>query len=164
MPQLEQLLEVYQSQWFWLILVIAAIYFGIGHGMLPKIDATVDARDRKIAEDLAAAERAHSEADQTEEKWRGDIANAKADAAARAAKAKTKAAEDAAKRLAKADAEIDVKMADADAELSRALTKALKTIDGIAAEAAQDIVAKVSGAKVSAAEAGKAVKAVLSNG
>ena len=46
MPQLNQLAAVAYSQFFWLLLVLAIIYFGIGHFMLPKIESTVDARSR----------------------------------------------------------------------------------------------------------------------
>ena len=79
MPQLNQLLLVYQSQWFWLALVLAAIYFGIGKGMVPKIEGVVEGRNAKIAADLAAAERARAGADEAEERART------ADLAARAA-------------------------------------------------------------------------------
>jgi F-type H+-transporting ATPase subunit b len=58
MPQIAQILETYVSQFFWLLLVFAFLYFVIGRGMVTKIDANVDARGRKIADDLAAAERA----------------------------------------------------------------------------------------------------------
>ena len=58
MPQIAQLLETYASQIFWLLIVFGAIYFGIGRGMLPKIEATVDARQTRVAGDLAAAEAA----------------------------------------------------------------------------------------------------------
>ena len=64
MPQINQLLLVYQSQWFWLLFVLGLIYFVIAKGMAPKIEATVDARDKRIADDLAAAERARAAADQ----------------------------------------------------------------------------------------------------
>ena len=63
MPQLSQLALVYQSQWFWLLLVLGAIYFFVGRGIVPKVEATVDARDAKIAADLAEAERLRDEAD-----------------------------------------------------------------------------------------------------
>ena len=56
MPQLEQLADVAYSQLFWLLLVLGIIYFGIGKAMLPKIQSTVDARDNRIAEDLAGAQ------------------------------------------------------------------------------------------------------------
>ena len=63
MPQIAQILETYASQFFWLLIVFGLIYFTIGQGMLPKIEANMEARDRKIADDLAAAERARAEAD-----------------------------------------------------------------------------------------------------
>ena len=164
MPQINQLLLVYQSQWFWLALVLAAIYFGIGKGMLPKIEATVEGRDRKIADDLAAAERAKAQAEEIEAGVNDAATRARADAQAVAAQAKVKGAKDAENRLAKADGEIAAKAAEAEKALSKARDKALAGIEAVAIDAAQDIVAKVSGAKVTAAQASKAVKAVLANG
>jgi hypothetical protein len=52
MPQIAQILETYASQFFWLMIVFGLVYFTIGHGMLPKVEATMDARNRKIADDL----------------------------------------------------------------------------------------------------------------
>ena len=37
MPQLAQLLLVYQSQWFWLLITLAVIYFGIGKWIVPGV-------------------------------------------------------------------------------------------------------------------------------
>ena len=70
MPQLNQLADVALSQLFWLLLVLGLIYFGIGKGMLPKIQSTVDLREKKIAEDHAAAEAARAAADQSEASYR----------------------------------------------------------------------------------------------
>ena len=66
MPQIGQLTEdswYLISQLFWVVLVFGAIFFVIGRGMLPKVEATVDARDAKIAGDLAAAKAARDAAD-----------------------------------------------------------------------------------------------------
>jgi F-type H+-transporting ATPase subunit b len=60
MPQISQISEIFASQLFWLIVSFGLIYFVIGRGMFPKIEATVEQRDRRIAEDLAAAERARA--------------------------------------------------------------------------------------------------------
>ena len=57
MPQISQISEIFASQLFWLIVSFGLIYAVIGRGMLPKIEATVDQRDRRISDDLAAAER-----------------------------------------------------------------------------------------------------------
>ncbi len=163
MPQLNQLLLVYQSQWFWLLLVLATIYFGIAKGMVPKIDRVVEDRNAKIAGDLAAAERARAEADQAEERARAADAEARAQAHAVTAQAKAKAAKDAEGRLAKADAEVGAKLAAAETALGTARKGALANLETVAAEAAQDIVARVSGGKVTAAAAKSAVKAVFAN-
>ena len=71
MPQLNQLALVAYSQFFWLAVVLGLIYFVIGKGMLPKIQSTVDARDKSIADDLAAADAARSQADAVEHCHRG---------------------------------------------------------------------------------------------
>ena len=164
MPQLNQLMLVYQSQWFWLLLVLAVIYFAIGKGMVPKIERVVDDRNGKIAGDLAAAERARAAADEAEERARKADLEARAAAQGVTAEAKAKGAKDAEARLAKADAAIAEKLAAAEAELAKARKGALAGIEKVAVEAAQDIVAKVSGATVTEAEAGSAVKAVFAHG
>ena len=58
MPQLSQLSEVYLSQFLWLAIALGFIFFVIARGMLPKIQATVDAREKRIAGDLEAAQQA----------------------------------------------------------------------------------------------------------
>src|SRR3546814_16648059 len=65
MPQINQLAEnwYFASQLFWLTLIFGAVFVVIGLGMYPKIEAPVDARDRKVADDLAAAKAAHAAAD-----------------------------------------------------------------------------------------------------
>ena len=105
MPQIAQIDATFASQLFWLIVTFGIIYLVIGRGMLPKIGATVDARDKRISDDLAEA-------------------------------ARIRAASEAA-------------MAD---------------IETVAAEAARDMVARLSGTTTTQAQAAKAVKAALANG
>ena len=129
--------------------------------LVPKVEATVDARDAQIAKDLAEAERLRAEADAAEEGWRAKINAVHADAAAQAAEAKAKATADADKRIAKASAELAAKTAASEAELDAARTSALAEIEAVAAEAAQDIVARLTGAKVTDAAARKAVAGAM---
>ncbi len=163
MPQINQLMLVYQSQWFWLLLVLAVIYFAIGRGMVPRIEGVVEGRNAKIAGDLAAAERARAEADSAEEGLRQAEVQTRDAALSVTSAAKAKAAKDSEARLAKADAAIGEKLATAEASLGTARNAALSNIEAVAAEAAQDIVAKVSGGKVTAAQAKTAVRAALAN-
>ena len=110
MPQISQLMEVYLGQFFWLLIVIGIIYFGIARNMVPKISKTVDDRQKRITDDLAAAQAGQDKAEQIEADYR---------------------------------------------------SSAMKEIEAVAAEAAQAIVKTVSGAKVTATEAKKAVKAAF---
>jgi F-type H+-transporting ATPase subunit b len=164
MPQLAQLLLVYQSQWFWLLIVLGVIYFGIGRGIVPRVEATVDSRDAKIAADLAAAEQARQAAAEAEEGWQAKIAAVHAEALSTAARARAEAAAAAEKQLAAADAELAVRANEASARLGEARDAALAAIGDVAADAAREIVAKISGAKVSEDEARSAVKAAMAHG
>lgn len=163
MPQIGQLsLDWYLvSQIFWLALVFGAIFLFIGRGMLPKVEATVEARDRKIADDLAAAKAARDASDAIEADWRARVNAARADAQGVVATAKAKAAKDAEKRLAKANSDAEARLATAEAEISQARSSALAEIESVAVEVTQDLVTRLSGAKVNAADAARAVKAGL---
>src|SRR5436190_8298554 len=162
MPQLSQLAIAYQSQWFWLLLVLATIYFVVGRGIVSKVESTVDARDKQIAADLATAERLQAEAARSEEAWREQMNAAHAVGQARTADAKAKAARDAEKRVAKADQEIAAKTDAAEKALAAARRNALTEIEGVAAEATREIVAKLTGAKVSEKAARPAVTGAAS--
>ena len=161
MPQISQLALVYQSQWFWLLLTLATIYFVVGRGIVSKVETTVDARDKQIAADLAAAERLQAEAARSEEAWRAQMNAAHAEGQAHTAEAKAKAVREAEKRVAKADQEVAAKTDAAAKALAKARTSALAEIEGVAAEAAQEIVAKLTGAKVTAKAARVAVSGAL---
>lgn len=161
MPQISQLLEVYGSQFFWLLIVIGIIYFGIAKNMVPKISKTVDDRQKRITDDLAAAQNAQDRAEQIETDYRTSINNARADAVSKVNEAKNKAALKNEAAIKKADSALAKKAEEADAELKAAKTAALKEIEAVAVEAAQAIVTTVSGAKVSATDAKKAVKAAF---
>ncbi|KKC27804.1 F0F1 ATP synthase subunit B family protein [Sphingomonas sp. SRS2] len=162
MPQIAQIAATYASQIFWLLIVFGLIYFVIGKGMLPKIEAVVDARDQKIASDLAAAEAARAKADETESAYRAKIEDARAAALKATQEAKAASTKEAETKVKAADAELAAKAATADAALKAAQAKALAEIESVAAEAAQDIVAKVSGLTVDRAAAEGAVKTALS--
>jgi F-type H+-transporting ATPase subunit b len=162
MPQIAQLAGnnwYLISQIFWLVLVFGAVFFVIGRGMLPKVEATIDARDAKIADDLAAAKAARDEADGIEEDWRNRSNAARADAQTVIAAAKDKAAKDAEKRLAQANVKIDEKLAAAEQEISAARASALTEIEAVASEATADLVQRLTGKAATPAAVAQAVKA-----
>ena len=164
MPQIAQLAATYASQIFWLLLTFGFVFFVIGLGMVPKIQSTVDKRDRQIADDLAAADAARKAADEREEAYRTKAEANRAEALKLTQVAKANAAATTEATLAKADAETAQTIAAAEARIKAATDAALGEIENVATDAAQDMVAKLSGATVSAADAAQAVKAALTHG
>lgn len=161
MPQIEQIAATYASQIFWTLLTFGFVFLVVGLGMLPKVLSTVDERDKTVSDDLAAAEAARAAADAAEERWRAQDNDARAAVQKRLADARAKGTAKAEKTLATASAKIDAKIAEAEARISAASAAAGDELEAVATEAARDIVARLSGAKVTAAEAKKAVKAAL---
>jgi F-type H+-transporting ATPase subunit b len=161
MPQIVQLPVIFFSQLFWLLMVFGIIYFVIGRGMVPKIQSVVQAREDKIAGDLAAAQRAREEAETLEEGYRQRMDASRSEAMKLAQEAKQGAAKEAEARLKVVDEQVGAKVAEAEERIRASVKKAMGEIEAVAAEAAQDLVGKLTGASVSSAEAKQAVKAVL---
>lgn len=161
MPQLSQISEIFASQLFWLLVTFGLVYLIIGRGMVPKIAATVDARDSKISEDLAEAERARARADEIEEGYRAKTEANRAEALKVTQAARDEAARANEARLAEADAEIGARTAAAEERIRAAKDSALTGIESVAADAAQRMVAKLTGIEVPPEHAAEAVKLEL---
>jgi F-type H+-transporting ATPase subunit b len=164
MPQISQLAATYASQIFWLLLTFGIVFVVIGLGMVPKIQGTVDQRDQMVTGDLAAAEAARRAADEAEEQWRTRENAIRADAQKVIAEARAEAAKRTEATLAEANQRVNARLSAEEARIAGASQAAMTEIEAVAAEAAQTIVARISGANVSEDEARGAVKAVLANG
>ncbi|KQT32547.1 ATPase [Sphingomonas sp. Leaf412] len=161
MPQISQLAATWASQIFWLLLTFGAVFFIVGRGMLPKVQATIDGRDKSIADDLSAASRARDAADAAEADWRARDVAAREKAQGLVAEARQTAALATERTLNAANAGQSAKVAEAEARIRDASARAAEEIEAVAAEAAQAIVARVAGTDVSLDDARGAVKAVI---
>jgi F-type H+-transporting ATPase subunit b len=161
MPQLAQLSDVFLSQLFWLAIGLGFIFFVIARGMVPKIQATVDARAAQIAGDLAAAEAARADAENKEETWRNQVNEARAEAAKVTQEAKDAATRDSESKVGKAADKIAKKVDAAEAKIRASVDSARSEIEALAAELTQDMVGRLTGAKVDKKDAAAAVKAEL---
>ena len=161
MPQIDQISAIYASQLFWLVVVFALIYFGIGRAMLPKIERTIEDRDAKIKGDIAAAEKARAEADAADDAYQARLSASRNEAHAASAKAKAEATAATETRMKKASADIAAKVEAAEAAIRAQRDEAIAGIETVAVEATQEIVAKISGLKVDKRAATKAVKTAL---
>jgi F-type H+-transporting ATPase subunit b len=164
MPQLTQLPLVAYSQFFWLLVVLALIYFGIGKAMLPKIQSTVDARDKRVVGDLAAAQAARTGADETEAAYRARMDASRAEAMQVAQAARQASAKATEEKIQAANAQSAAKIEAAEARIRAATDAALADIETVAVEASQEMVERLTGLSVGEGEAREAVKAAMAHG
>ena len=161
MPQLSQLPDVLLSQLLWLAIGLGFIFFVIARGMVPKIQATVDAREQRIAGDLEAAQAARAAADQTEAQWRERMVAARADAARLAQDAKQASAGDTEAKVKAAADKVSRKAEASQAKIREAVLAARAEIEAVAAQATREMVERLTGIEVDSKEAAAAVKAQL---
>jgi F-type H+-transporting ATPase subunit b len=164
MPQLAQAGEIYASQLFWLAIVFALIYFGIGRAMVPRIERTIEDRAARIAGDLAAAEAARDAARASEVEYHAGLEGARAQALRLTGEAKAEGAAAAEARVKAANAADDARIAEATARVAARTGEALGEIEAATVEAVEAIVAKLSGVAVDRAAVQQQVKAALAHG
>ncbi|MFN3677999.1 MAG: ATPase, partial [Sphingomonas pseudosanguinis] len=140
------------------------LYFVVGRGMVPKIQATVDAREGRIAGDLAAAEAARAEADRVEAAWRAEMDAARVAAMAETNAAKARATHAFEAQVKAADADLAERLGHHDLAIANAKAEAMANLQSVAAEAARDLVAKLSGVQVGEDAAADAVRKVSAHG
>ena len=164
MPQIAQISATYASQIFWLLITFGLLYFVVGRGMVPRIQATVDAREARIAGDLAAAEAARAEADRVEAAWRAEMDAARVAAMAETNAAKARATHAFEAQVKAADADLAERLGHHDLAIANAKVEAMANLQSVAAEAARDLVAKLSGVQVGEDAAADAVRKVSAHG
>jgi F-type H+-transporting ATPase subunit b len=161
MPQINQLSEIFFSQLFWLLVVFGIIYFGIARGMVPKIQSTVELREKTIADDLAKAQAAREAAEETEAAYRQRMDESRAEAAKLTREARQRSALETEAKVRAASEQIAKKVSAAEAEIRAAAEAARAEVEKAAVEAAQELVVRLIGAKVDRSQAAAAVKAEL---
>lgn len=164
MPQIAQISEIFASQLFWLAISFGLIFVIVGLGMVPKIQGTVDARDARIAADLATAASARETADRLEAEHRAALDKSRAEAAAVAAEAKAAAAQATETKVKAADAAAGTRIEEAMRRIAEARVSAEAEVEAVAAEAAAAMVARVAGLTVDQESARMAVKQELVRG
>jgi F-type H+-transporting ATPase subunit b len=161
MPQLSQLSQVYLSQFLWLAIALGFIFFVIARGMVPKIQATIEQRESRIAGDLEVAQKARAAADETEARWRSGLDAARVEAARIAQEAKQTSGRDTEATVKAAADTINLRVGAAQEQIRAALETARQEIESVAAEATREMVERLTGIAVDPKEAAAAVKVEL---
>lgn len=145
----------------WLAIIFAALYFGVVRLTLPKVGKVMQAREDQVASDIDIAEKAKASADRLAADYDAGVTAAQEAARASLTASRAKSAKAIGKKLAKANEKLAAQADAAEAELSAARAKALGEIEGVAAEAAADIVEKLTGKRPAGTQAAAAARSAL---
>jgi F-type H+-transporting ATPase subunit b len=157
MPQLA--FADYPPQVVWLVITFAVLYALLSGLVLPRIARTLGARDTRLSEDLARAEKLKAEAEATLAAYEQSIGAARAKAQAEIKQVADAMAAEAAKREAALAADIAARTRTAEAGVLAAKQAALADLRSLAGDAASQLVARLAGAAPPAAEVTEAVEA-----
>jgi F-type H+-transporting ATPase subunit b len=157
MPQLNPL--DWGPQLIWLVITFGVLYALMKWVALPRIGSLIEARQARIAQDLAMADKLRRDTDAAIAAYEQALAEAKQRAHKIAEEGRTKLNEELAAERAKLEKELAAKAQEAEARIRAAKDSALKDVNTVAAEVAADIVRQLIGVAPSGAEVAKAVAA-----
>lgn len=160
MPQFE-FSTVFIPQVAWLAIIFAVLYFGVVRLTLPKVGKVMQAREDQVVGDLETAEQAKASADRLAADYDAGVAAAQDTARASLTATRAKSAAAIEKKLAKANEKLAAQAQAAEAELNVARSRALGEIEDVAADAAADIVEKLTGKRPAGTQAVAAARSAL---
>jgi len=143
MPQLD--FSTFPNQIFWLIVALLAIYFILSRIALPRIGAVLAERQGTITNDIAAAEELKLKALEAEKAYDKALADARAEANKIVAAARADIQADLDVAVAKADAEIAARTAESEKSINEIRAGAMESIEAVAKDTAEAIVAALGG-------------------
>ena len=157
MPQLEP--WSYPSQIFWLVVTFVALYFVLSKVVIPRITSVLEARQEKIEDDLARAERLKTEAGQVLEEYNRSLDEARSEAQSLVKDAQAAMAADAAERSQALANELAERNREAEARIAESQQAALANSRPAAAEVAAAALGKLIGSAPPAERIERAVEA-----
>jgi F-type H+-transporting ATPase subunit b len=151
MPQLNP--KVYTPQIFWLGIAFIVLFFAMSKVALPRVEGVIEARAEKINGDLDRAATMKADAENAIAAYEKAIAEARGKAQSLTREADAAASRQATARHAAVGQEIGDRLRHAEARIAAAKATAMSNIVGVAAEAAQLAVVRISGLTVTLPEA-----------
>jgi F-type H+-transporting ATPase subunit b len=156
LPQFD--LAMWPGQMAWFLIFFAIVFVLMVRVFVPRIGGAIEARDAKMAADVAEAWRMKDEAESQAKAAAEETAQARASAQRLAAEARAKAQADAAARLAAEEAKLAETSAAAEARIAGARETAMANVGTIAKDAAGAIVQKLTGKAATATELASAAR------
>jgi len=158
LPQMD--VATFPSQLFWLVLTFGFLFVVLWRVVMPRLGSALELRSSQIASDIAAAESARAEAAAALTAYETSLAEARSRAVKMAGENRKDVTSFIDRLKADADAKAAKSAGEAEARISASRTAATANVRGIAAEVAAGIVERLTGEKISQADAAKAVEGV----
>lgn len=152
--------STFASQLIWLALVFTTLYVLMSRVALPRIAEVVEGRAERIARDLEAAQKLKGETDKALAAYEKAHADARAKASAIAKETRDRLQAETDKERARVDKDMNSRIADAETRIAATKTKALASVNDIAADVAGSLVSSLSGQAATADEIRNALAAV----
>lgn len=157
MPQFDT--TTFASQIFWLVVTFAIVFVFVWRVALPRIAATLEDRQRKIADDLARASELAEQTDEVMAAYEARLADARANAHEELHAAATRSAAEAEKQYAALAEKLGAETAAARERIAAESTAAAGNIDEIVKDIARQAVERLIGSTPDAAAVESAVAA-----
>lgn len=152
-------IETFPSQLFWLAITFTFLFLVLWRVVGPRIQGVIGERRARIADDLAKAEQNRRDAEAASAAYQSALAAARGRALNMADENRKRIAGEVADARAKADADAADAMAKAEARITQVRAAARANVAAAAQDAAADIVTRLTGETVPAADVAAAVKA-----
>jgi len=157
LPQLD--ITTWPSQLFWLVVTFVIGYVLISSLVAPSISSVLENRSTKISDDIETAKKAQYNAKEVYTSYEETLSEARSQAAIAAAKALKEAKAETASRDAAINKKLAASAKKAEARLSKMRDEALSSLEDLATETSQKIIAELTPVKVTKAVVKKHVTA-----
>lgn len=147
LPQLNT--HDFAPQLIWLAVMFTLLYFIVSRVALPRVGEVLAERRDRINRDLEAAGKLKSDTDQALADYEKALANARAKASGIAKDTRQSLADETNAERAKVEADLAAKLQAAEKRIADTKTKALTSVNDIAADTASAVINKLIGQNVS---------------
>jgi len=153
--------HTFASQLVWLAIAFVALYLLMSRWALPRVGAIIDSRQKRIADDIAEANRLKEESEAAVAAYEKALADARARAQAIANETREKQTAEAEARRKALEDELNRRLAEAERTIAATKQAAMSNVRGIAEDATRAIVERLVGQVPSEQAVTEAVSAVL---
>ena len=138
--------DTFASQLVWLVITFVFLYLMMSKLALPRIGAIIESRQKRIADDIAEAEKLKQQSEDALAAYEKALADARSRAQTIANETRAKQAAEAEKRRKALEDQLNAKLADAEKTIAATKQAAMANVQTIAADAAKLIVQQLIGA------------------